>query len=188
GQGVATFKIDRDVESLRNAEERFLAANTDEADSIVKTVLECSLSSLDDTLTIEELIRDRQKLLQQVQDAAKGDLATRGLQIAPSAIQSFSHESTDTQLLGQQSVSTVTRDARMVKASTDQEAAVREAEAQQIKINAARDVSLREAETKTQVAAAQARADQAGPLAQAEAQQEVVRKQTELAQLAADRK
>ncbi|HYL07831.1 MAG TPA: flotillin domain-containing protein, partial [Candidatus Udaeobacter sp.] len=36
--------------------------------------------------------------------------------------------------------------------------------------------------------AAQARADQAGPLAQAEAQQEVVRKQTELAQLEADRK
>jgi hypothetical protein len=65
---------------------------------------------------------------------------------------------------------------------------VREAEAQQVKINAARDVSLREAETKTQVAAAQARADQAGPLAQAEAQQEVVRKQTELAQLEADRK
>src|SRR5207249_5473292 len=58
----------------------------------------------------------------------------------------------------------------------------------QIKINAARDVSLREAETKTQVAAAQARADQAGPLAQAEATQEVVRKQTELAQLEADRK
>jgi flotillin len=90
--------------------------------------------------------------------------------------------------LGQQSVSTVTRDARIMKASTDQEAAVREAEAQQIKINAGRDVSLREAETKTQVAAAQARADQAGPLAQAEAQQEVVRKQTELAQLEADRK
>jgi flotillin len=58
----------------------------------------------------------------------------------------------------------------------------------QIKINAGRDVALREAETKTQVAAAQARADQAGPLAQAEAQQEVVRKQTELAQLEADRK
>jgi flotillin len=82
----------------------------------------------------------------------------------------------------------VTRDARMAKASTDQEAAVREAEAQQIKINAGRDVSLREAETKTQVAAAQARADQSGPLAQAEAQQEVVRKQTELAELEAQRK
>ena len=187
-QGVATFKIGRDVESLRNAAERFLDAKPEQVDSIVKNVLEGSLRSIVGTLTIEELIRDRQKLLQQVQDAAKGDLATSGLQIDAFTIQSFSDESNYIELLGQQSVSTVSRDARMVKASTDQEAAVREAEAQQVKINAARDVSLREAETRTQVAAAQARADQAGPLAQAEATQEVVRKQTELAQLEADRK
>ncbi len=187
-QGVATFKIGRDVESLRNAAERFLDAKPEQVDSIVKNVLEGSLRSIVGTLTIEELIRDRQKLLQQVQDAAKGDLATSGLQIDAFTIQSFSDESNYIELLGQQSVSTVTRDARMVKATTDQEAAVREAESMQIKINAGRDVALREAETKTQVAAAQARADQAGPLAMAEAQQEVVRKQTELAQLEADRK
>ncbi len=187
-QGVATFKIGRDVESLRNAAERFLDAKPEQVDSIVKNVLEGSLRSIVGTLTIEELIRDRQKLLQQVQDAAKGDLATSGLQIDAFTIQSFSDESNYIELLGQQSVATVSRDARMAKASTDQEAAVREAEAQQIKINAARDVSLREAETRTQVAAAQARADQAGPLAQAEATREVVRKQTELAQLEAERK
>ncbi len=187
-QGVATFKIGRDVESLRNAAERFLDAKPEQVDSIVKNVLEGSLRSIVGTLTIEELIRDRQKLLQQVQDAAKGDLATSGLQIDAFTIQSFSDESNYIELLGKQSVATVTRDARMAQASTDQEAAVREAEAQQVKINAARDVSLREAETKTQVTAAQARADQAGPLAQAEAQQEVVRRQTELAQLEAERK
>src|SRR5437762_8915153 len=187
-QGVATFKIGRDVESLRNAAERFLDAKPEQVDSIVKNVLEGSLRSIVGTLTIEELIRDRQKLLQQVQDAAKGDLATSGLVIDAFTIQSFSDESSYIELLGQQSVATITRDARMAKAATDQEAAVREAQAQQVKINAARDVSLREAETKTQVAAAQARADQAGPLAQAEATQEVVRKQTELAQLEADRK
>ncbi|HKW59952.1 MAG TPA: SPFH domain-containing protein [Candidatus Dormibacteraeota bacterium] len=187
-QGVATFKIGRDVESLRNAAERFLDAKPEQIDSIVKNVLEGSLRSIVGTLTIEELIRDRQKLLQQVQDAAKGDLATSGLQIDAFTIQSFSDESNYIELLGKQSVAVVTRDARMAQAATDQEAAVREAEAQQVKINAARDVSLREAETKTQVAAAQARADQSGPLAQAEAQQEVVRKQTELAQLEAERK
>jgi flotillin len=187
-QGVATFKIGRDVESLRNAAERFLDAKPEQVDSIVKNVLEGSLRSIVGTLTIEELIRDRQKLLQQVQDAAKGDLATSGLLIDAFTIQSFSDESNYIELLGKQSVATVTRDARMAQASTDQEAAVREAQAQQIKINAARDVSLREAETKTQVAAAQARADQAGPLAMAEAQQEVVRKQTELAELEAQRK
>ena len=147
-QGVATFKIGRDVESLRNAAERFLDAKPEQVDSIVKNVLEGSLRSIVGTLTIEELIRDRQKLLQQVQDAAKGDLATSGLQIDAFTIQSFSDESNYIELLGQQSVATVSRDARMAKASTDQEAAVREAEAQQIKINAARDVSLREAETR----------------------------------------
>src|SRR5712671_6827840 len=187
-QGVATFKIGRDVESLRNAAERFLDAKDEHVDSIVKNVLEGSLRSIVGRLTIEELIRDRQKLLQQVQDAAKGDLATSGLQIDAFTIQSFSDESNYIGLLGQQNLATVERDARMARASADQTAAVREAEAQQVKINASRDVSLREAETKTQVAAAQARADQAGPLAQAEAQQEVVRKQTELAQLEADRK
>src|SRR6266566_934379 len=129
-----------------------------------------------------------QGIKQQVQDAAKGDLATSGLQIDAFTIQSFSDESNYIGLLGQQNLATVERDARMARASADQTAAVREAEAQQVKINAGRDVSLRQAETKTQVAAAQARADQAGPLAQAEAQQEVVRRQTELAQLEADRK
>ncbi|HEY6875738.1 MAG TPA: SPFH domain-containing protein [Candidatus Dormibacteraeota bacterium] len=187
-QGVATFKIGRDVESLRNAAERFLDAKPEQVDSIVKNVLEGSLRSIVGTLTIEELIRDRQKLLQQVQDAAKGDLATSGLQIDAFTIQSFSDDSNYIELLGQQNLATVERDARIARAAADQEAAVREAQAQQVKINAGRDVSLREADTKTQVAAAQARADQAGPLAQAEAQQEVVRKQTELAQLEADRK
>jgi flotillin len=187
-QGVATFKIGRDVESIRNAAERFLDAKDEQIDSIVKNVLEGSLRSIVGTLTIEELIMDRQKLLQQVQDSAKGDLATSGLQIDAFTIQSISDESGYIDLLGQQKLAVVERDARVAKAGADQEAAVREAEAQQIKINAQRDVALREAEVQTQTAAAQARAAQSGPLAQAEAQQEVTRRQTELADLEAARK
>src|ERR687893_917072 len=186
-QGVATFKIGRDVESIRNAAERFLEAKDEQVDSIVKNVLEGSLRSIVGTLTIEELIMDRQKLLQQVQDSAKGDLATSGLQIDAFTIQSINDESGYVDLLGQQKLAIVERDARVAKAGADQEAAVREAEAQQIKINAQRDVSIRRAEVLTQTAAAQARAGQAGPLAQAEAEQEVTRRQTELADLAAAR-
>ncbi|HEX2766599.1 MAG TPA: SPFH domain-containing protein [Candidatus Limnocylindria bacterium] len=186
-QGVATFKIGRDVESIRNAAERFLDSKEEQVDSIVKNVLEGSLRSIVGTLTIEELIMDRQKLLQQVQDSAKGDLATSGLQIDAFTIQSIADESGYIDLLGQQKLAVVERDARVAKAGADQEAAVREAEAQQIKINAQRDVSLREAEVRTQTEAAQARASQAGPLAQAESQQEVTRKQTELADLEAAR-
>ena len=187
-QGVATFKIGRDVESLRNAAERFLESRDEQVDSIVKNVLEGSLRSIVGTLTIEELIMDRMKLQQAVQDAAKGDLATSGLQIDAFTIQSISDESNYIELLGQQKLAVVTRDARMAKATADQEAAVREAQAEQIKIQAQRDVALRRADTLTQTAAAEARANQAGPLAQAEATQEVVRKQTELADLEAQRK
>src|SRR6266545_2508087 len=187
-QGVATFKIGADDEAIRNAAERFLESKDEEVDSIVKNVLEGSLRSIVGTLTIEELNLDRQKFQQAVQDAAKGDLATSGLQIDSFTIQAIRDESGYMDLIGQQETARRERDARMAKAGADQEAAVREAEAEQIKINAARDVSLRRAETETQVAAAEARAAQAGPLAQAEATQEVMRKQTELAELEAARK
>ncbi len=187
-QGVATFKIGADDESIRNAAERFLDAQEDQVDSIVKNVLEGSLRSIVGTLTIEELNLDRQKFQQAVQDAAKGDLATSGLQIDSFTIQAIRDESGYMDLIGQQETARRERDARMAKAGADQEAAVREAEANQVKINAERDVSVRRAETEMQIAAAEARAAQAGPLAQAEAQQEVTRKQTELAQLEADRK
>ena len=187
-QGVATFKIGADDESIRNAAERFLDAQEEEVDSIVKNVLEGSLRSIVGTLTIEELNLDRQKFQQAVQDAAKGDLATSGLQIDSFTIQAIRDESGYMDLIGQQETARRERDARMAKAGADQEAAVREAEANQVKINAERDVSVRRAETEMQIAAAEARAAQAGPLAQAEAQQEVTRKQTELAQLEADRK
>ena len=187
-QGVATFKIGADDESIRNAAERFLESQEEAVDSIVKNVLEGSLRSIVGTLTVEELNLDRMKFQQAVQDAAKGDLATSGLQIDLFTIQAIRDESGYMELIGQQETARRERDARMAKASADQEAAVREAEAEQIKINASRDVALRRAETETQTAAAQARAAQAGPLAEAEATQEVTRKQTELAELEAARK
>src|SRR5829696_6183229 len=186
-QGVATVKIGGDEESIRNSAERFLDRE-DLLDSIVKNVLEGSLRSIVGTLTVEELNYDRQKFQQEVQSAAKADLATSGLTIDNFTIQAIRDEVGYMDLIGQQETARRERDARMAKAQADQEAAVREAEAQQIKLNAQRDVALRQAEIEALTASAEAKAAQAGPLAQAESQQEVVRKQTELAQLEAGRK
>ena len=186
-QGVATVKIGSDEESIRAAAERFLDRE-DQIDSIVKNVLEGSLRSIVGTLTVEELNYDRAKFQQEVQSAARSDLATSGLGIDNFTIQAIRDEVGYMDLIGQQETARRERDARMAKAQADQEAAVREAEAQQIKLNAQRDVSLRQAEVEALTQAAEAKAAQAGPLAQAEATQEVTRKQTELAQLEADRK
>jgi flotillin len=185
-QGVATVKIGSDEESIRAAAERFLDRE-DQIDSIVKNVLEGSLRSIVGTLTVEELNYDRAKFQQEVQSAARSDLATSGLAIDNFTIQAIRDEVGYMDLIGQQETARRERDARMAKALADQEAAVREAEAQQIKLNASRDVSLRQAEIESLTAAANAKAAQSGPLAEAEATQEVVRKQTELAQLEADR-
>lgn len=187
-EGVATFKIGRDVESIRNAAERFLGTNPAYIEDIVKNVLEGSLRSIVGTLTIEDLIMDREKLLQRVQDNAKLDLVTTGIEIDSFTIQSIEDESGYITQLGLQKLAPVTRDAKIAQALADQESAVKQAEAEQIKINAARDVSLRQADAERLTGAAKARAQQAGPLAQAEAQQEVVRKQTELAVLEAQRR
>jgi flotillin len=186
-QGVATVKIGSDEESIRAAAERFLERE-DQIDSIVKNVLEGSLRSIVGTLTVEELNYDRAKFQQEVQSAARSDLATSGLTIDNFTIQAIRDEVGYMDLIGQQETARRERDARMAKATADQEAAVREAEAQQVKLNAARDVSLRQAEIESLTAAANAKAAQSGPLAQAEATQEVTRKQTELAQLEAARK
>ncbi len=186
-QGVATVKIGSDEESIRAAAERFMERE-DQIDSIVKNVLEGSLRSIVGTLTVEELNYDRAKFQQEVQSAARSDLATSGLTIDNFTIQAIRDEVGYMDLIGQQETARRERDARMAKALADQEAAVREAEAQQIKLNASRDVSLRQAEIETLTSAANAKAAQAGPLAEAEATQEVVRRQTELAQLEADRK
>jgi flotillin len=186
-QGVATVKIGSDEESIRAAAERFMERE-DQIDSIVKNVLEGSLRSIVGTLTVEELNYDRAKFQQEVQSAARSDLATSGLTIDNFTIQAIRDEVGYMDLIGQQETARRERDARMAKALADQEAAVREAEAQQIKLNASRDVSLRQAEVESLTAAANAKAAQSGPLAEAEATQEVVRRQTELAQLEADRK
>lgn len=185
-QGVATVKIGSDEESIRAAAERFMDRE-DQIDSIVKNVLEGSLRSIVGTLTVEELNYDRAKFQQEVQSAARSDLATSGLGIDNFTIQAIRDEVGYMDLIGQQETARRERDARMAKAQADQEAAVREAEAQQVKLNAARDVSLRQAEVESLTAAANAKAAQSGPLAEAEATQEVVRRQTELAQLEADR-
>jgi flotillin len=186
-QGVATVKIGGDEESIRNAAERFQDRD-EQIEPIVKNVLEGSLRSIVGTLTVEELNYDRQKFQQEVQSAAKSDLATSGLTIDNFTIQAIRDEVGYMDLIGQQETARRERDARMAKALADQEAAVREAEATQIKLNAQRDVALRTAEVEALTASAEAKAAQAGPLAQAEAQQEVVRRQTELAQLEADRR
>ena len=137
-QGVATFKIGADDESIRNAAERFLEAQEEEVDSIVKNVLEGSLRSIVGTLTVEELNLDRHE----VPAGRPGRRQGRPRDVRPA--DRLVHDPGDPRRVRATWSSSASRRRPAASAtpawprpSADQEAAVREAEAEQVKINAA---------------------------------------------------
>jgi flotillin len=186
--GQAMFKIAREPERLRAAAERFIGEPDSQIETMVKNVLEGSLRSIAGTLTIEELITDRDRFQQAVSEAARGDLEASGIHIDALTITSIRDTKGYIEQLGEKNLASVQRDARISKASASQEAAVKENEAQRIIIQAERDREIARADALKITAKAQAEAGQSGPLAQAEASQAVIREQTELAQLEAARR
>jgi flotillin len=155
---------------------------------MVKKVLEGSLRSIAGTLTIEELITDRDRFQQAVSEAARGDLEASGIHIDALTITSIRDTKGYIEQLGEKNLASVQRDARIAKASASQEAAVKENEAQRVIIQAERDREIARAEAHKVTAKAQAEADQSGPLAQATATKDVIKEQTELAELDAIRR
>ena len=79
--------------------------------------------------------------------------------------------------------------ARIAAAKADQEATQREQEAAALRAEYHRDTAIKQAGFAAEVQQANARSDQAGPLAEARASQEVIEQQTALAErhAAADR-
>ena len=186
--GQAMFKIAREPERLRAAAERFIGEPDSQIETMVKKVLEGSLRSIAGTLTIEELITDRDRFQQAVSEAARGDLKASGIHIDALTITSIRDTKGYIEQLGEKNLASVQRDARIAKASASQEAAVKENEAQRVIIQAERDREIARAEAHKVTAKAQAEADQSGPLAQATATKDVIKEQTELAELDAVRR
>ena len=186
--GQAMFKIAREPERLRAAAERFIGEPDSQIETMVKNVLEGSLRSIAGTLTIEELITDRDRFQQAVSEAARGDLEASGIHIDALTITSIRDTKGYIEQLGEKNLASVQRDARIAKAGASQEAAVKENEAQRVIIQAERDREIARAEAMKITAKVQAEAGQSGPLAQAEATQAVIREQTEVAELEAQRR
>src|SRR5438094_7775356 len=105
---------------------------------MVKNVLEGSLRSIAGTLTIEELITDRDRFQQAVSEAARGDLEASGIHIDALTITSIRDTKGYIEQLGEKNLASVQRDARIAKAGASQEAAVKENEAQRVIIQAER--------------------------------------------------
>jgi flotillin len=181
-RAVIAFKVGNDNESIVAAAQRFLS---DQSQMSVLTgrIFAGHLRSIIGSMTVEEIIKERQKLATEVLDGSKEEMAKIGLTVDALQIQSIDDGSLGYILaMSAPHNAAIQQQAKIAQSQADQAAAEAQQESQRNQAEYARQTAVVQAQYKAEVDKAQAEAAQAGPLAQAEAQQKVVEMQTQLAQ------
>jgi flotillin len=184
-KAVANVKIKGDDDSMRAAAERFLGMRPEEFHKLVFQTLEGHLRAILGTLTVEEINNDRQSFAQKLTTEAAGDLEKMGIGLDALTIQEISDEEGYLDALGQRRTAEVQRDAEIGRAEALRDSKIKAAlamqEGEKVRLASEADIaaSTRETEVKraqfqAEIKREQATSEQAGPLSEAKARQEVV--------------
>jgi flotillin len=184
-RAVAAFKVGDDQASIANAARRFLAEQ-DRMEVLVGRVFAGHLRSIIGGLTVEQIIRERDRVAQEIKDGSHGEMEKLGIVVDALEIQEIEDSSGYINNLAAPHAAAVASQARIAKARADQEATERELAAAAMKAQFERDTAIKRAGFQAETEEANARAAQAGPLAQAQASQQVIQQQTALAQRQAE--
>jgi uncharacterized membrane protein YqiK len=186
-KGVVIYKIGDDLSSIANAARRFLDQQ-DRMDARIQNVFAGHLRAIVGSLTIEELIRERDRLTEATRGASGTEMEKLGLIVDSLQIQEIDDPTGYIENLSKPHAAAVMRDARIAQAQADQEATQREAEAAALKAESQRDSKIKVAGYQAEVDQASAQAKMAGPLAEAIARQKVVVEETKITELDAHKK
>ncbi|MER7196465.1 flotillin [Streptomyces sp. CB01635] len=185
-RAVIAFKVGNDTESIVNAGQRFLS-DQDQMSVLTGRIFAGHLRSIIGSMTVEEIVTERQKLAAEVLDTSKAEMAKIGLIVDSLQIQSIDDGNTGyIDAMSAPHKAAIQRQAQIAQAQATQASTQAEQEAQRNQAEYARQTAVVQAEYKAEVDRAQAAAAQAGPLAQAHAEQEVLAARTELAERAAE--
>ncbi|MEJ1154080.1 flotillin family protein [Microbacterium marmarense] len=171
--GVALVKIGSEPELVRRAAERFLSQDA-AIEQFTTEQLEGALRGVVATLTVEQLMMDRQKLSDQIAEGIKHDLLSQGLILDSFQIQGITDKNGYIDALGASEVERVRREADVARIN-----AAREVKARQLATDEANLIEQTAYDRNTAAAAAQvgrarAEADQAEALERAEREQAVL--------------
>jgi flotillin len=180
-RAIAAFKIGDDSVSIANAARRFLAEQN-RMEELVGRIFAGHLRSIIGSLTVEEIIRERDRLAQEVKDGSHGEMEKLGIVVDSLQIQEIEDATGYINNIAAPHAAAVASQARIAAAKADQEATEREQEAMALKAQYKRDTEIKQAGFAAETEQAKARAAQAGPLAEAEASQQVIEQQTALAE------
>src|SRR5580658_3297141 len=121
-RAVIAFKVGDDAESIANAGRRFLD-DQKSMPELVGRIFAGHLRSIVGSMTVEDIIRERQKLASFVLDASKPEMAKLGLVVDSFQIESISDATGYIEALSQPHVAAVNQAAQIAQAAADQAAA-----------------------------------------------------------------
>jgi len=180
-RAVIAFKVGNDQESIVNAGQRFLS-DQDQMSTLTGRIFAGHLRSIIGSMTVEEIVTERQKLATEVLDGSKAEMAKIGLTVDSLQIQSIDDMNSGyIDAMAAPHNAAIQRQAQIAQAQANQQAAEAQQESQRKQAEYQRQTMVVQAQYKAEVDSAQAEAAQAGPLAQAKAQMSVLAAQTELA-------
>ncbi|OBC02981.1 flotillin family protein [Mycobacterium sp. 852002-40037_SCH5390672] len=185
-RAVIAFKVGNDTESIISAAQRFLSEQ-DQMAVLTGRIFAGHLRSIIGSMTVEQIIRERQKLATEVLDGSKEEMARIGLSVDALQIQSIDDDGLGyINAMSAPHNAAIQQQAQIAQAQADQAAAEAEQASQRKQAEFARQTAIVKAQYKAEVDKAQAQAGQSGPLAEAQAQREVLQMRTELAERAAE--
>jgi flotillin len=185
-RGVVIFKVGDDFTSIANAARRFLDQQ-DQMENRVHNVFAGHLRAIVGNMTVEEMIRDREKLTQLTRESSGIEMEKLGLIVDSLQIQEIDDPTGYIENLGRPHAAAVASQARIAQAHADREATQNEQQADALKAEARRESQIKQAGYQAEIDQAAAQAKQAGPLSEAQAKQEVVVQETKVAELEAHR-
>lgn len=181
-QAVIAFKVGDDPDSIANAGRRFLA-DQDQMATLTGRIFAGHLRSIVGSMTVEDIIRERQKLAEEILDASHTEMAKIGLGVDSLQIQSIDDRGSGyIAALAMPHTAAVNQAAQIAQARAEQAAAEARQESLRQQAEYERQTAIARADYQSQIDTAQARAAQAGPLAAAQAQQEVLVEQAKVAE------
>ena len=180
-RAVIAFKVGNDDESITNAGQRFLS-DQDQMSTLTGRIFAGHLRSIVGSMTVEEIVTERQKLAVEVLDGSKAEMAKIGLTVDSLQIQSIDDMNSGyIDAMASPHRAAIQRQAKIAQAQANQAAAEAEQESQRKQAEYARQTAVVQAQYKAQVDQAQAESAQVGPLTQAKAQLDVISAQADLA-------
>src|SRR4051794_6381300 len=160
-KAVVIYKIADDFQSIANAARRFLAQE-DQMDVKVHNVFAGHLRSIVGTMTVEDMIRNRDALTKATRESSAVEMQRLGLTIDSLQIQEIDDQTGYIDNMAMPEAARVAKEARIAEAASDREATEREQEAEALKVAARSASQIKQAEASAEAQRAQAEAEPAG--------------------------